>query len=72
MSFGHSKEMSHPDGSFEHPQHMFWLRNKKNNFKLRTLIWGPDYNLHVTDTNVSSYLAFSNIKFHKLTLLTCQ
>ena len=21
---------------------MFWLRNKKNNFQLRTLIWGPE------------------------------
>ena len=21
---------------------MFWLRNKKDNFQLRTLIWGPD------------------------------
>ena len=21
---------------------MFWLRNKKNNFQLHTLIWGPD------------------------------
>ena len=21
---------------------MLWLRNKKNNFQLRTLIWGPD------------------------------
>ena len=30
------------DGSFEYPQHMFWLRNKKNNFQLHTLIWGPD------------------------------
>ena len=27
--FGCSKEPSHWDGSFEHPQHMFWLRNKK-------------------------------------------
>ena len=27
--------------SFENPQHMFWLRNKKNNFRLRTHIWGP-------------------------------
>ena len=26
---------------FGYPQHMFWLRNKKNNFPLRTLIWGP-------------------------------
>ena len=40
MCFGCSKEPSHRDGSFEHPQHMFWLRNKKNNFQLRTLIWG--------------------------------
>ena len=41
MCFGYSKELSHRDGSFEYPQHMFWLRNKKNNFQLRTLIWGP-------------------------------
>ena len=26
---------------FEYPQHMFWLRNKKNNFQLRTFIWRP-------------------------------
>ena len=42
MCFGCSKELSHRDSSFEYPQHMFWLRNKKNNFQLRTLIWGPD------------------------------
>ena len=24
------------------PTHMFWVRNKKNNFLLRTLIWGPE------------------------------
>ena len=24
-----SKEPSHRDGSFEYPQYMFWLRNKK-------------------------------------------
>ena len=29
LSFGCSKESSHRDGSFEYPQHMFWLRNKK-------------------------------------------
>ena len=40
MCFGCSKEPSHWDGSFEYPQHMFWLRNKKNNFQLRTLIRG--------------------------------
>ena len=26
------KEPSHQDGSFEYPQHMFWLRNKKKYF----------------------------------------
>ena len=41
MCFVCSKEPSHRDGSFEYPQHMFWLRNTKNNFQLRTLIWGP-------------------------------
>ena len=41
MCFGGSKEPSHRDGSFEYPQHMFWLRNKKNNFQIHTLIWGP-------------------------------
>ena len=34
ISFGCSKEPSWRDSSFEYPQHMFWLRNKKNNFKL--------------------------------------
>ena len=43
MCFGCSKEPSYRDGSFEYPQHMFWLRNKKTNFQLRTLIWGTDY-----------------------------
>ena len=42
MCFGCSKVPSHRDDSFEYPQHMFWLRNKKNDFLLRTLAWGPD------------------------------
>ena len=41
ICFGRSKEPSHRDGSFEYPQHMFWLRNKKNNFLVHTLIWRP-------------------------------
>ena len=32
ICFGCSKEPSHYDGSFEYPQHMFWLRSKKFNF----------------------------------------
>ena len=31
-AFGSSKEPSHLDGSFEYPQHMFWMRNKKTIF----------------------------------------
>ena len=42
MCFGCSKEPSHQDGSFEFFQHMFWLRNKKNNFQLHTLKGGLD------------------------------
>ena len=34
---GCSKEPSHWDGSFEYPQHMFWLRNKTIKFSLYTL-----------------------------------
>ena len=41
MCFGCPNEPSHRDGSFEYPQHMFRLKNKKNNFLLRTLILGP-------------------------------
>ena len=37
MCFGCSKEPSHRDVSFEYPQHMFWLRNKNNNFHLSIL-----------------------------------
>ena len=45
MCFGCSKEPSHRDGSFEYLQHISWLRNKKNNFLLCTLIWGHDIEL---------------------------
>ena len=38
ICFGCSKEPSHRDGSFEYPQHMLWLRNKKLIFLLRLLI----------------------------------
>ena len=43
MCFGCSKEPSHRDGSFEYPQHMFWMRNKENNFPIHTLIWRPAF-----------------------------
>ena len=34
-----SVEPSHWDGSFEYLQHLFWLRDNKNNFQLHTVIW---------------------------------
>ena len=37
MCFGCSKELFHLDGSFEYPQHIFWLRIKKNIFLVCTL-----------------------------------
>ena len=40
MCFGCSKEPSHRDGSFEYLQHMFWLRNKKNDFFCYALLSG--------------------------------
>ena len=49
-----SKEPSHRDGSLEFPQHMFWLRSKKNKFQLHTLIWGPALSL-----SHSSFLSLS-------------
>ena len=40
MYFWCSKEPCHRDGSFEYPQHMFWLRNKKNIFSFALLSGG--------------------------------
>ena len=48
MCFGCSKEPSHRDGSFEYPQHMFWLRNEKMIFIDKLLSGGlHDYLSHV-------------------------
>ena len=60
MCFGCSKESSHRDGSFEYQQHMFLLRNEKNNFQISALIWGTDISLHSID-----YLINKMIKYHK-------
>ena len=51
-----SKEPSHRDSSFEYAQHMFWLRNKKNNFQLRTLILGPELSDNVIETSYHYFL----------------
>ena len=54
--FGCSKEPSHRDGSFEYPQHIFLLRNKKNNFLV--LMWRPDYILLSGGISPFPYLCF--------------
>ena len=66
MCFGCSKEPSHWDGSFEYPQHMFWLRNTKIIFKYALLSGGGcsncersrRYKLHCMSSSVS--LVFSD------------
>ena len=40
MCFGCSKEPSHRDGSFEYPQDMFLLRNKKIIFSYHSYLGG--------------------------------
>ena len=56
MCLGCSKEPSHRDGSFEYPQYMFWLRNKKNNFLLHTLIWGPARSRYLAQLDTAAWL----------------
>ena len=51
-----SKEPSHRDGSFEYPQHMFWMRNKENSFPIHILIRRPDYNREMTSCNPIKYI----------------
>ena len=40
---------------FKYPRHMFWLRNKKNNFQVRTLIWGPEFALFTLMDFIHAY-----------------
>ena len=41
VCFGCSKELSHGDGSFEHPKNVFWSSNREINLQLHTLIRRP-------------------------------
>ena len=61
MCFGCSKEPSRRDGSFKYPQHMFGFRTKKNNFQLRTLIWGPElFCVIITYVRYSKFRSYIN------------
>ena len=42
---------------------MFWLRNKKNNFQLRTLIWGPvNYYICISSKRRVSQTVYTQIR----------
>ena len=60
ICFGFSKEPSQWDGSFEYPQHMFWLRNKKINFWLHTLIRRSGWSL-ISSQTLLILFSFSNL-----------
>ena len=53
--FGCSKELSYWDGSFEYPQHMFWLRNKKIIFSYTFLSGGLCLFLVMEGTDLSIF-----------------
>ena len=48
------------DGSFEYPQHMFWLRNKKIIFLLHTLNSRPEYCNDILSQWLKVTIAVSN------------
>ena len=56
LSLSLSLSLSNWDGSFEHPQHMRWLRYKGDNFQLLTLIWfrGQRSRFYLADLFVST------------------
>ena len=58
MCFGCSKEPSQKDGSFEYPQHMFWLRNKQKIIFSYALLSGV---LTVLETNMNKGTVKGNV-----------
>ena len=62
MCFGWSKEPSRLDVSFEYPQRMFWLRNKKIIFSYALLSGGSVFFMGELDKAVNQY--FVNILLH--------
>ena len=54
---------------FMYPQHMFWLRNKKNNFQIRTLIWRPE--IMASWHSIASFWASQSWKAEPDHLIMC-
>ena len=65
ICLGCSKELSHRDGSFEYPQHMFWLRNNRISLKVHTLIWRSE------PVHIFSNLELSNNISERIGPLAC-
>ena len=62
ICFGCSKEPSHRDGSFEYPQHMFWLRNKKIIFLVRTLSYASSLTINQDLRKSGEFVIFTDLK----------
>ena len=61
-----------PDSSFEYPQHMFCMRNKKKKIQLRTLTRGPavKMNKYFSLKNVVIFIFHCGINNHISVLFT--
>ena len=57
ICFGCSKEPSQCDGSFEYPQHMFWLRKRKLYFDYAPLT------TCMLSLSLNSLIQFETVKF---------
>ena len=71
MCFGCSKEWSHRDGSFEYPQHMFWLRNKDGllcghiDLSHNILPWKGRENLHMVKLEIQECFQWVEVQNKK-------
>ena len=71
MCFGCSKVPSHRDGSFEYPQHLFWLRNKKTNSYLGAsackynINWNAASQMYTNGAGIENILISTMVKFKR-------
>ena len=70
MCFGCSKEPSHRDGSFEYPQHMFWLRKKNSVTHFYLGAWSGFLSSAFSSANVLRYpllqTIWTQLKLHSV------
>ena len=58
-----SLNICHRNDYFEYRQHMFWIRNKNNNFQLHTLVWRTVYCFQNLVDRIKKYLKFCLLNF---------